>query len=423
MRRAISNRRKSLVKIFLFLLLPGVAVTAHSQVLTLDSVLTRVDNANPMLREYSDRISAAEAYSDGARAWMAPMVGVGPYWFPYPGQMTMDPRDEGMFMGVIEQDIPNPAKLRAKKEFMSAQTRIEQENRAVLYNRLRAEAKTLYLSSLVAAEKLRVVREGQEIVELMLRLARIRYPYNQSSVSSIYKAEGRLAELRNMEYMTLGALEENEIKLRSLMNVAEGERFSIDTSFTVSWTPLDVADTSELGKQRSDVRQIDETIRSMSLNQQLQRLSAKPDFRIRFEHMQPRSGEMPTQFSAMAMVTIPIAPWASRMYKSEVRGMQYEIEAMRKERAGLLNEVRGMVAGMNAQLARMKQQLANYEKAILPALEKNYQALMLAYEENTEQLPAVVDGWEAYNMARQEYLDRKEEYYKMIVAYEQQLER
>jgi hypothetical protein len=82
-----------------------------------------------------------------------------------------------------------------------------------------------------------------------------------------------------------------------------------------------------------------------------------------------------------------------------------------------------MLAGMASQLTRMKQQLDNYQSKIISALRKNYQTLMLAYEENREQLPIVIDGWEAMNMAQMEYLNKLEEYYKMIVSYEKELEK
>jgi hypothetical protein len=111
------------------------------------------------------------------------------------------------------------------------------------------------------------------------------------------------------------------------------------------------------------------------------------------------------------------------MYKAEVKGMRYDIEAMKKNREAILNEARGMLAGMATQLTRMKQQLNNYETKIIPALRKNYETVMLAYEENREQLPMVIDGWEAMNMAQMEYLEKVEEYYIMIVRYEKELEK
>jgi hypothetical protein len=71
----------------------------------------------------------------------------------------------------------------------------------------------------------------------------------------------------------------------------------------------------------------------------------------------------------------------------------------------------------------MKQQLENYQTRIIPALKKNYETLMIAYEENREQLPIVIDGWEAMNMAQMDYLEKMQEYYLMIVRYEKEIEK
>lgn len=396
----------------------------NGQVLSLDSVLSVIGRQNLMLQEYESKVEALNAYAKGAKSWMAPMVGVGPYWYPYPGETLMTEAEKGMFMATIEQDIPNPAKLNAKQNYFSSRAGVEQQNRAIRYNTLRSEAKTFYYKWLVAEKKLRVLRESEQIVGLMLKLARIRYPYNQGSLGNIYKAEGRLHEVQNMLLMTNGDIEESSYRLKSLMNLEAGDFIMIDTATVVHFDPNQVIyDTAVLSDQRSDVKQIDESIKVMRLNQHLQRVQAKPDFKIRFEHMYPRGEGMPKQFSAMAMVTIPIAPWSSKMYKSEVKGMQYDIEAMEKGREALLIEARGMLYGMANQLTRMQKQLLNYEAKIIPALRKNYETLMLAYEENREQLPMVIDGYEAMNMTQMDYLGKLEEYYNMIVSYEKELDK
>jgi outer membrane protein TolC len=226
-----------------------------------------------------------------------------------------------------------------------------------------------------------------------------------------------------MELMTQGDIDEKRYRLKTLMNLPPDAQIMVDTGLQVKYESNQIIyDTASLSDQRSDVKQLDKTIEVMRLNQQLQKFQAKPDFRIRFDHMQPL-GNMPSQFTAMAMVSIPIAPWSSKMYKAEVKGMQYDIEAMKKGREGLLLETRGMLSGMAAQLTKMQQQLDNYQTKIIPALRKNYQTLMLAYEENREQLPIVIDGWEALNMSQMNYLEKLEEYYNMIVSYEKQLEK
>lgn len=405
-------------------LLLFVTAPVYAQVVTLDTVLHRIDKQNPMLQEYDAKVKALNAYTEGARSWMAPMVGAGTFMTPYPGKKVMEERDRGYVMFSVEQEIPNPAKLSANKNYLQSKASVEQQARAFQYNTLRAEAKTLYYQWLVAAQKVNVLHENERIADLMLKLAKLRYPYNQGSLGNIYKVEGRLSEVQNMLLMTQATIEEKSYRLKTLMNIPATDSIMIDTATVVDFqSNQSIYDTAALRTNRSDIKQIDQTIEVMRLNQQLQQYQAKPDFKLRFEHMEPIGSMMPSQFTAMAMVSIPIAPWSSRMYKAEVKGMRYDIEAMKKNREAILNEARGMLAGMATQLTRMKQQLNNYETKIIPALRKNYETVMLAYEENREQLPMVIDGWEAMNMAQMEYLEKMEEYYIMIVRYEKELEK
>lgn len=132
---------------------------------------------------------------------------------------------------------------------------------------------------------------------------------------------------------------------------------------------------------------------------------------------------MPQQFTLMGMISIPIAPWSSKMYRSEIAAMTYEIEALKKSKEALLLQSRGQLGSMSVQLISHGQQLGNYETKIIPALKRNYETLMLAYEENREQLPIVIDAWEALNMTQLEYLRQLEEHYIMIVNYEKELEK
>lgn len=401
----------------------GMIAFANAQVITLDSVLHLIDKQNPMLQEYDNKVKALNTYAEGARSLMAPMIGAGTFMTPYPNQMLMDERDKGAWMFSFEQEITNPSKLNANRRYLLSRAAVENQNRSAQFNQLRSEAKMMYYQWLVAEQKLTVLKENERIMGLMLKLARIRYPYNQGSLGNIYKAEGRLSEVQNMIQMTHGSIEESSYRLKSLMNLPVEIQIMIDTATQITYEPNQVIyDTVALSTQRSDIKQIDKTIDVMRLNQQLQRYQSRPDFKIRFDHMQP-IGNMPTQFTAMAMVSIPIAPWSSKMYKSEVKGMQYDIEAMKKGREAILIETRGMLAGMASQLARMKQQLENYDTKIIPALRKNYQTLMLAYEENREQLPIVIDAWEALNMAQMNYIEKTQEYFNMIVSYEKQLEK
>ena len=395
----------------------------YGQELTLDSILNTIKSNNPMLLQYDQRVNAMNAYTEGAKSWMAPMIGGGTFMTAYPYSTIMDERDKGAVMISAQQEIPNPAKLRAKKEFFSSKAGIEESNKEATFNELRAEAKQLYYQWLVLEKKKLVLKENQNIMEMMKKLAEIRYPYSQGSLNNVYKAEGRLYEVQNMLLMTDAEIEQKNIMLNTLMNLPKSNRFKIDTSKNIAGAIIQNLDTTNLAHSRSDVRALDRTIESMRLNTQLMRFDAKPDFNIRYDHMSPLGQGMPSQFTVMAMMTIPIAPWSSKMYKSQVKGMNYEIEAMKRERENILNEAEGMVKSMVVEIQRKQQQLDNYEKKIIPALQKNYSTVMLAYEENKGELPLVIDAWEAMNMAQMEYLNNLEQLYLMIVTYEKELEK
>jgi outer membrane protein, heavy metal efflux system len=410
------------VSVLLIVACCGFSAT-HAQVISLDSVLKIIDERNPMLLQYNSKVKALNTYTEGAKGWMAPMVGAGTFMTPYPNQMLMDERDKGSVMFSVEQTIPTPARQNANRDLFASRAAVEEQGRARQFNELRAEAKVLYFLWITSEKKLTILRENERIMELMLSISRLRYPYNQGSLGNIYKAEGRLYEVRNMQAMTSGVIEETGLRLKSLMNLPPDFVMTVDTATQIMYQPNQlVHDSTLLGNQRSDIQQINKSIEVMRLNQRLQQLQSKPDLRLRFDHMQPL-GNMPTQFTAMAMISIPIAPWSSKMYKSEVKGMQYDIEAMQREREAVLIEARGMLAGMAARLNRMQEQLNNYETKIIPALRKNYGTVMLAYEENREQLPMVIDAWEAMNMAQMQYVEKMEEYFNMIVSYEKELEK
>ncbi|MEO8474568.1 MAG: TolC family protein [Chryseolinea sp.] len=392
-----------------------------SQVTSLDKILTAIRENSPMLKEYQFRSSAMKNYAQGATSLMAPEVGGGLWMVPYTKQTEAG--NKGQIMLSVQQKFTSAAKLRANQHYLNSKAGIEDDSESYVFNELRAQAKTAYYQWMVTEEKSKVLHENEAIISLMLKLAKLRYPYNQSKLGNVFKAEGRLQEIKNMQLMNDTRIVQKNILLNQLMNKPTSNRFEVDTATNVTITLLEQPDTIAFVQDRSDIKRIDKTIQSMRLNQQLEKYQSRPDFNISFNHMIPRGSGMPSQFMLLGMVSIPIAPWSSKMYKSNVKGMESEIQSLKKEREAMLNEAVGMAASMANEISSLKQQLENYKTKIIPALKRNYQTLMLAYEENREELPIVIDGWEALNMAQMEYLNKLEEYYNMIVSYEKQLEK
>ena len=398
----------------------GLGANGQARV-SLDSILSMVKERNPMLKNYRSRADAMVAYSKGAKNWMAPEVGGGLWMLPY--KKVEDPRDKGQIMLSVQQKFTNPAKLRANQGYLESKAAIEQASESIVFNELRAQAKTAYYQWVVLEKKKIVLKENEDLIGLMLKVARLRYPYNLGKLGNIYKAEGRLQEVNNLILMNDNQIVQKNILLNQLMNVSHDLRFSIDTTSQVKTLLLEEVDSSAFAERRSDVRRIDKSIQAMKLNQVMENYQSKPDFNLSFNHMFARGTGMPNQFMLLGMVSIPIAPWSSKAYKSNMQGIGKEIEAMKSERAAILNEVQGMTASMASEIISLNKQMENYEKRIIPALRKNYETLMVSYEQNKEELPIVIDAWETLNMTQLQYLDTVQKYYELTVSYEKELEK
>ena len=411
------------IKIVIWLLcMPPLQLLAQQPVLSLDTILQRIERNNVKLKSYGLKADAYKYSAEAATAWMAPMVGVGTFMTPYPRQKVMD-ADKGSIMFQIEQDIPNTSKLRAKKRYIASQGEIERAGREVTLNDLKAQAKRLYYNWLIAEERIRVLERNQEIMETMKKIAEVRYPYNQSQLGGIYKVTGRVSENYNMIHMQHGVIDKARAWLNSLMNRPGLEVFEIDTTFAPAFTPAANYDTATLAATRKDIRKMDANIESMQLNINSMKLGKRPDFRVRFDHMAPLGEEMPKQYSLMGMISIPIAPWASKMYKNEVKAMELNVQSMQMEKAGMLQETQGMLYGMETEILSMQEHIAATESKILPLLQRTLDADFLSYQENKLELPVIINDWEALTMAQADLLNEKLRYYEMIVEYEKELYR
>ncbi|WP_145665648.1 TolC family protein [Chitinophaga polysaccharea] len=401
--------------------LPLLAQSAP--VLSLDTILERVDNNNILLQSYDLKAAGFQQRASAATAWMAPMVGIGTFMTPYPGQKVMDERDKGSLMLQLEQDIPNPAKLNARKRYIASQGNIEHATRAITLNELKAQAKRLYVNWLIAQQRISVLHENEKIMQTMKKIEEVRYPYNQSQLIGVFKANAKIEDNRNMIRMQEGSIAKARSWLNSLMNAPGNQAFDIDTTYQLQFQAAPAYDTASLATVRKDVLKMNESIRSMQLNIESMQREKKPDFRIRFDHMSPLGDMMPKAFSVMGMVSIPIVPWSSRMYRSEIKAMQYNVQAMEKEKSAMLQETQGMLYGMQYEIQSMQQRIAAMEAKIIPALQQTLDANFLNYQENKLALSNVIDSWEALTMMQSSLLDEKLKLYEMIIDYEKQLYR
>lgn len=397
-------------------LLCCLGLSAKAQVLTLDSVLARVA-LNPSVRAYDAQIDAQNAYAAGAKSLDAPRLSAGQYQTPY----SLNP-NMGSFMIQGEQMFTNPAKLRAKENYQKSLSKVTAEERNELKNQLFAQARQYYYERVVLEKKLSLLQNTKALLEYMLKDANIRLTYGKEKLSNIYKAKAQLFDLDNIAEQLDAEISQKDIQLNTLMNRDKAIPFTIDTSLTIKDYEMASTDTAELAGARSDIKGIDRSIEVQQLNARMEDSKRKPDFGLQAGHMFSYGG-YPNQYILMASVTIPIAPWASKEYKANLKGIRYEVEELRQKRLDMLNQAAGQLVMIKTELSSEKKQYSNYRENIIPALQNSYKTALQAYEQNTGDLPSVLSSINDMQTARMAALDRLQDILNLQVAYEKEIEK
>jgi outer membrane protein TolC len=391
---------------------------------SLEKIFTNIDNSYPQLQQYGSKISSIRALVLGAKAWMPPTVSVALDRFPYKVEMIKekeDPMNQSGIMVSIQQMIPNPSKLNAKRDYLASLEEIQLNDKSWQLNALHYTAKVFYYHRYSSEKKLKLVNQYRNLLNLLIKTAKDKYAYNQSDLSTIFKAEASLSELANMEVMLLSQIAESNIGLNTLMNQALNQSFDIDTSITLKEYHVEVPSTIESVQTfRSDIVSMESQIKSMQLNQKLMATSAKPDFGIQLSHGQMFG--MPNQFSIMGMMTVPFVSWSSKMYKSEVRSMGFEIEVMQKQKATMELMARQMISEKLSMLKYERKQLSNYDRDILPAYKKNLESNLLSYGQNTGNFFVLLDAWNMLLMKEMERVEKEGQVFTLLAEYEYQRE-
>jgi len=408
-----------IINIFLFILLTPHLVKSQEEPLSLESILQRIENNNLLLQTYGLKAEAYQQSAEAATGWMAPMVGAGTYMTPYPFQKLMDGRDKGSWMISAEQEIPNRKIQQSRKDYIASKGKAELATRRITWNNLRTSAKRAYHNWLISSQRIAVLMEDMDIMDMMKKIEEVRYPYNQSLLGNIYKIDALIEKNKNQIDMEQGVIEQSRALLNGLMNQPGNQFFTIDTHY-IPQLHLLIPDTNLLAQNRGDIRRIDEDIRSMQLGIASLQSERKPGFKVKFDHMSGFSSMMPHTYSVMGMISIPIVPWTSKMYKSETRAMESNIKSLEIEKTAMLQEAQGMLFGMQFEIRSMQKKIDRMENKVIPAMQQSLDAYFLNYQENKLSINVVIDSWEDLNRQKMELLDDKLKLYQMIADYEKE---
>jgi len=399
------------------------ATNLAAQTLSLDTVLSTIKTNNPQLKMYDADIQSMDAAAKGARSWMAPQVETGFFMTPYNSKMwkanEMNP-GMGNYMLGVTQMIPNASKLNANENLMKAMSSVENENKNYTLNQLNALAKTYYYEWITIKKKIKIAQDNIQLLEYMIKSMEIRYQYNMDKLPSYYKAKSQLATLQSMIVMLENDVSQRKYMLNTLMARNKNEDLEIDSNYEIKDFNLFETDLSSYINNRSDIKAIDKTKDINKLKTEVERVATRPEFGVKYDHMFA-FGNQPQQFSVLGMITIPMS-WSTKMNKANMESYRIKNESLDWQKQMIANEASGMIKGMNAEFLNLKKQYQITQDNIIPALKRNYDTAILAWQNNTGDLFIALEAWEAMNMTQIDALDKLKSILVAQVEIEKQLE-
>ena len=396
---------------------------AKTQTLSLDDVLGIIKNNHPQLKMYDADIQSMDAAAVGAKSWMPPQVQAGYFMTPYnPTFWKPDGAFTGMgnFMVGATQMIPNSKRQRAEYEYMSAMSSLEKENKNYTINQLNAMAKSNYYEWIILRKKIKKANENILLLDFMIKSMEIRYQYNMDKLPAYYKAKSNYSTLQSMIVMLENGISQKMIVLNTLMAREKNLSFEIDSTYTLVDFGFNIADTTDLAINRSDIKAIDKSMKINQLKIEFEKTKQLPDFGIKYDHMFA-FGQTPQQFTLMGMVNIPMS-WSTKMNKANINSYQIKNESLERQKQMVLNEASGMIQAMKTELDNLKNQYRISANSIIPFIQKNYETAILAWQNNTGDLFQVLEAWESLNMAQLDLLDKMQQILITQVEIEKQLE-
>ncbi|WP_460556992.1 TolC family protein [Ferruginibacter profundus] len=398
--------------------------TGNAQQISISTILDSIQANSPSLKMYDAEVRSLDEAAKGAKSWMAPELSSGFFMVPYAPRYWKSMNGQpgmGQYTIAAQQIIPNPKRLNADYKYMSSMSSVEAEKKGYTLNQLYADAKKNYYEWIVIKKQLLILDDNEKLLNYMIQSAEIRYKNGLEKINAYYKAKAALANVQSMRIMLENEIKQRKYNINTLMYRDKTIEFDIDTSYTFNSYQNLAFDTTLFVTNRSDIKAIEKEMYVNILKQETERTRLLPEFGFRFENAYGWARQ-PMQFTAMAMVRLPMARWSAKMNKANIESLKWKNESLNQQKKMILNESTGMAYGIRTDILNKSKQIKLYEEKILPALRRNYQTYQLSYEQNTEELFELFDAWETLNMTQLEYLKQLQELLTMQVELERILQ-
>lgn len=372
-----------------------------------DSLVEEARLKNPSLKASRHRQAAAWAESNRAGAYAAPEVAVET---GRANAAASHGGSESMPVNglVVRQMLMFPGKVSAMEKAGRHQAAAYGWETETETDRLTLEVRSLYYELYMHQKKREINAENRKVMEKFVSVARTQYEAGMGKMEDILRAQTELSRLRSEDVILSRKYRGMEAMLNATLDRPPGTPLGSIPDPDDPALPLPGVDTLEslaLGL-RPELKGMAEDVRMNQWESKAANRGIYPDFMMEGKWM---TMEGPDEWSVMAGVSVPLAPWSYAGYRGAKESARRRLREMEEREKAMKNMVRAEIhrAAADVEAARERFELAL--GAMVPQAEQTLRATESSYRAGKTEFLMLLDAYRMLFMAREDlYMARAE---------------
>lgn len=380
---------------------PGNGVAPSVDSLVAEALLK---NASLNASRHRQAAAWAESHREGALAPPEIAAETGRRTvFSHAGEMSMPV--SGL---VVRQMLMFPGKLSAMETAGRHQAAALGWNTRTEADRLTLQVRTLYYELYMLQSKSGINAENRRVMEKFVSVARTQYEAGMGRMEDILRAQTELSRLRSEDVILSRKYRGMESMLNAALDRPPGKVLGTIADPENARLPLPVADSLEALALalRPELKAMASEVQMSQWEWTAAKRGWYPDFMVEGKWMRM---DGPDEWSAMAGITMPLAPWSSGGYRGARDAAERGWKEMREREREMKNMVRAEIHRAVADVEAARERFDLALGATVPQAEQTLRATEASYRAGKTEFLMLLDAYRMLYMAQEDlYMARAE---------------
>ncbi len=370
---------------------PASGLSIDNNRLFCEALQALIDAArnNPGLRAADAKAQSTAASVKGEKSLDPPLVAVEFYQAPvksFPNPF----KDQMEYDYSIQQMIPFPGKLGATADAQRKRTEMLKADRRTLEQDIIRNVKNAFYEVYLLDRRMEINRETQTLVREFVDIARKQYELGTGKQSDILRAQTEFSSLVNDSIILRQQRTSMAGTLNALCNRPVTAEIGRIPEIEPQTPEYDLNTLVELArKHRPELRALQSGVEMQQAERSAAAREYLPDFMVRGTYKQMMHSN--DDWSLMAGVTVPVAPWSFGKYSSGTARSEANLSAARAEVENMKNMIAAEVNDALQKVASGKDRLIFSKKTAIPQARQTLESALAAYGTGKQEFLMLID--------------------------------